>query len=65
MSGRVYFYLLILILLVLIMRPVGFWRQLKLLWARGNYVMSVLATAITIYLVYGLWLLYQSGRLPW
>ena len=53
--------LLIILLIVVLYRPMGVWSELKRLWARRDYVLGVLVTAVGIYLLYGLYSMYTQG----
>lgn len=58
------FLLLVILILVLVLyRGRGVWRELKRIWGQRDYVLKVLVLAIGIYLVYGLYSMYQRGML--
>lgn len=65
MKGLRIFLLLVILALIVLYRPLGVWAQLKRLWARGDYVLGVLVTAVLFYLLYGLYTMYQRGMLDW
>ena len=52
---------IIIILLIAIFRPSGFWRELKRIWDQRELITRVLTTLILLYLVYGLYELYTQG----
>lgn len=58
---------LLLIILVFVIitvyRPVGVWREAKRVWARRHYVLRVLVVVLGIYLLYGLYNMYERGML--
>lgn len=58
---------LLLIILVIVIatvyRPVGVWREVKRVWARRHYVLRVLVVVLGIYLLYGLYNMYERGML--
>lgn len=60
--------LLLLILLgviVIIYFPRGVWRELKRAWARRDWLLRVAVVGVGIYLLYGLFRMYQQGMLDW
>lgn len=60
--------LLLLILLgviVILYYPRGVWRELKRLWARRDWILRVGVVGVGIYLLYGLFRMYQQGMLDW
>jgi len=52
------FLLILLVLLIMLVKPTGFWREIKLLWARREYIVRVLFVLVTVYFLYGLYSLY-------
>ncbi len=63
MNGFRFLLILILITIFLIYRGRGIWRELMRIWGRRDYVLKVLVFAIGIYLLYGLYSMYQRGML--
>ena len=60
--------LLIIILLFVIItvyRPVGVWRQLMRLWDQREHALKVTVVVVGIYLLYGLYNMYERGMLNW
>ncbi len=60
--------LLLLILLgviVIIYFPRGVWREFKRAWARRDWLLRVAVVGVGIYLLYGLFRMYQQGMLDW
>lgn len=52
---------IIIILLLAIFRPSGFWRELKRIWEQREIITRILTTLILIYLTYGVYMLYTQG----
>ena len=52
---------LIIILLVAIFRPSGFWRELKRIWEQREVITRILTTLVLVYLAYGIYRLYSEG----
>ena len=65
MKGLRILLLLIILLILVLYRPLGVWAQLKRLWARADYVLGVLVFGVVVYLIYGLYTMYQRGMLDW
>lgn len=61
MNFRRFVTFLIIILLIAIFRPSGFWRELKRIWDQRELITRVLTTLILLYLAYGLYELYTQG----
>jgi len=40
------------------LKPTGFWREIKQLWARREYIVRVLFVVVSLYFLYGLYSLY-------
>jgi len=59
MSIRRDFLLILIILLIFLIKPTGFWRELKLLWARREQLLRVLLVAVVLYFLYGIYSLYS------
>jgi hypothetical protein len=64
-SRRILIYLVIAFLVLAAMRPRETWRQAQQMWSQRGYLMAVLVTTIVIYLVYGLYQMYQQGYFLW
>ncbi|MEZ4861900.1 MAG: hypothetical protein R3C14_11350 [Caldilineaceae bacterium] len=56
---------IVIILLIAIFRPSGFWQELKRIWAQREIIIRLLSGLVILYLLYGLYSLYQQGRFPW
>jgi drug/metabolite transporter (DMT)-like permease len=61
MNSQRLFLWLILLLLILILRPRGLWRELKQLWRQREWLLWVLVSIIGFYFLYGLYSLYRDG----
>ena len=57
--------LIILIIIVTMYRPRGVWREVKRIWGRRDYVLRVVVVVVGIYLLYGLYNMYERGMLSW
>jgi hypothetical protein len=60
--------LLVIILVMVVItvyRPVGVWRQVMRLWDRRDYALKVTVVVVGIYLLYGLYNMYERGMLAW
>jgi len=65
MNSLRFLLLLILFGVLVLYRGRAVWRQLGRAWARRDYVLKVLVTVLGIYLLYGLYGMYQRGMLDW
>lgn len=52
---------IIVALVVIIYYPRGVWRELKRAWARRDWILRVVVVGVGIYLLYGLFRMYQQG----
>ena len=52
------FLLILIVLLLMLFKPTGFWREIKQLWAQREYIVRVLFVLVSIYFLYGLYSLY-------
>lgn len=50
--------LILIVLLIMFLKPTGFWREIKQLWARREYILRVLVVLASLYFLYGLYSLY-------
>lgn len=62
--------LILLIVIVTLYRPRGVWRELMRVWGQREYVLRVTVVVVGIYLLYGLYNMYERGMLslewyPW
>lgn len=56
---------IIVALVVVIYYPRGVWRELKRLWAQRDWLLRVFVLGVGIYLLVGVYRMYQRGMLPW
>lgn len=54
---------IIIILLIAIFRPAGFWKEAKRIWEQRETIWRMLFFLVVAYLLYGLYSLYQEGWL--
>ena len=52
---------IVIILLIAIFRPLGFWNEAKRLWAQRETITRFLFLLVMAYLIYGLYQLYAEG----
>lgn len=60
--------LLLIILVIVVMtvyRPQRVWREVMRIWGRRDYVLRVTVVVVGIYLLYGLYNMYERGMLSW
>lgn len=57
--------LIVLVLLVILYRPRGVWRDFQRVWDKRDYFLKVMVFAVGIYLLYGLYSMYQRGMIDW
>jgi hypothetical protein len=62
--------LILLIVIITVYRPRGVWREVMRLWGQRDYVLRVTVVVVGIYLLYGLYNMYERGMLsldwyPW
>jgi hypothetical protein len=65
MSIRTFLLLIIVFIMLAVYRPRGVWRELMRLWGRRDYVLKVVVAVVGIYLLYGLYSMYERGMLSW
>lgn len=63
MNFRRFVTVLIIILLIFIFRPSGFWRELQRIWAQRETITRILTVLVLSYLAYGIYQLYSEGWL--
>ena len=63
MTIRRLFIFIVIILLLAIFRPSGFWNELKRMWAQRETITRVLFIMVMAYLLYGIHQLYREGWL--
>ena len=57
--------IILVIVVVTVYRPVGVWRQVMRLWGQRDYALKVTVVVVGIYLLYGLYNMYERGMLTW
>lgn len=55
---------LLILALIFMLRPKGVWGEAKRSWEQRNRILRMLVVIIAVYLVYGLFKMYQSGMIP-
>jgi hypothetical protein len=65
MNSLRFLLLVMLLMVVMLYQGRAVWRQVRRAWARRDYVLKVLVTVLGIYLLYGLYGMYQRGMLDW
>ncbi|MBX3014696.1 MAG: hypothetical protein KF832_24460 [Caldilineaceae bacterium] len=63
MTFRQFFTFFIIILLIAVFRPSGFWREVKRIWDQRETITRILTFLILVYLAYGVYQLYAEGWL--
>lgn len=63
MTIRRLFIFIVIILLLAIFRPSGFWKELKRIWEQRETITRVLFVVVMAYLLYGIYQLYSEGWL--
>lgn len=54
---------IVIILLLAIFRPSGFWNELKRMWEQRETITRILFFLVMAYLIYGIYMLYSEGWL--
>lgn len=62
---RTFLLLILLIVIVTVYRPRGVWRELMRVWDQREYVLQVTVVVVGIYLLWGLYNMYERGMLSW
>ncbi len=65
MSIRRDFLVIIIILLLVLIKPSGFWREIKQIWALRERLVRVIVFAVGVYFLYGLYTLYSLYGQGW
>ncbi|CAN5521026.1 hypothetical protein BH10CHL1_BH10CHL1_04410 [soil metagenome] len=65
MSIRRDFLIIIIIVLLVLIKPTGFWREIKLIWAKRERLVRVLVVVVGLYFIYGLYTLYSLYGQDW
>ena len=62
---RTFLLLILLIVIVTVYRPRGVWRELMRVWDQREYLLQVSVVVVGIYLLWGLYNMYERGMLNW
>ncbi len=65
MSIRRDFLIIVIILLVVLIKPTGFWREIKQVWAQRDRLVRVIVFVVGLYFLYGLYSLYSLYNQGW
>ena len=63
MTIRRLIFFIVIILLLAIFRPSGFWNELKRMWEQRETIKRILFFMVMAYLLYGIYQLYTEGWL--
>lgn len=63
MTIRRLIFFIVIILLLAIFRPSGFWNELKRMWEQRETITRILFFMVMVYLLYGIYQLYTEGWL--
>ena len=63
MTIRRLIFFIVIILLLAIFRPSGFWNELKRMWEQRETITRILFFIVMAYLSYGIYQLYRDGWL--
>lgn len=63
MTIRRLIFFIVIILLLAIFRPSGFWNELKRMWEQRETITRILFFMVMAYLLYGIYQLYTEGWL--
>jgi hypothetical protein len=53
----------VIVIIVTVYRPRRVWHELMRIWGRRDYVLKVTVVVVGIYLLYGLYNMYERGML--
>lgn len=65
MTAQRIFLWLVLLFIILVFRPKGIWREIQNIWRRREFIIRVLITFVSLYFLYGLYMLYSQWKLSW
>jgi hypothetical protein len=65
MSLRRDFIIIVVIILLVLIKPTGFWREIKQMWAQRERLVRVLVVLVVLYFLYGLYSLYSVYDPSW
>ena len=57
--------IILLFVIITVYRPQRVWREVMRVWGRRDYVLKVTVVVVGIYLLYGLYNMYERGMLSW
>ena len=63
-AERIFVWILLLFV-ILVLRPKGLWRELKNIWRQREFILRVLITIVSLYFLYGLYMLYNEWKFSW
>lgn len=63
-AERIFVWILLLFV-ILVLRPKGLWRELKNIWRQREFILRVVITIVSLYFLYGLYMLYNEWKLSW
>ncbi|MFN2203580.1 MAG: hypothetical protein ACK2UO_20455 [Caldilineaceae bacterium] len=55
---------IMILALAFLLRPRGMWGEARRSWDQRNRIMRTLVVIIGVYLIYGLFKMYQAGMIP-
>jgi hypothetical protein len=65
MDFRRLLFLLVLLAIVILFKPLGVWDYFQRIWARRELIVGTLFTIIVLYLAYGVYTMYHQHMLDW
>ncbi|MCX6049919.1 MAG: hypothetical protein NT075_32885 [Chloroflexi bacterium] len=65
MSIRRDFLIIVIIILLVLIKPTGFWREIKQIWGQRERLIRVLVVVVGLYFLYGLYTLYSLYDQGW
>jgi hypothetical protein len=65
MSIRRDFLIIIIIVLLVLIKPTGFWHEIKQIWGQRERLIRVLVVVVGLYFLYGLYTLYSLYDQGW
>lgn len=65
MSTRTFLILILILVILVVYRPRGVWREMMRMWGQREYILKVTVVVVGIYLLYGLYSMYERGMLSW
>lgn len=65
MSTRTFLVLILILVILFVYRPRFVWREFMRMWGQREYILRVIVVVVGIYLLYGLYNMYERGMLSW